>query len=183
LGRGFLSHPGPEAVWVYSTTVLLSLCPGSCSEPWWWFLLRQQPPPRLGPPYSEPKPEYVEGTCAHRHRQCALRVLHLWPARSQVSGLSAEGPSSSNPYWTGTSSGSASKASRGSHPWLSHSPDHGGRSGCPRRGVRYVFGTGSFSLGSFFDSGATCSYRASKFAREHNIPVTPRSVPIDTISP
>jgi hypothetical protein len=34
-----------------------------------------------------------------------------------------------------------------------------------------------------FDSGATCSYVTSKFAREHSIPVTPRSVPIDTISP
>jgi hypothetical protein len=34
-----------------------------------------------------------------------------------------------------------------------------------------------------FDSGATCSYITSKFAQEHGIPVTPRSVPIDTISP
>jgi hypothetical protein len=33
-----------------------------------------------------------------------------------------------------------------------------------------------------FDSGATCSYISSKFAREHRIPVTPWSVPIDTIS-
>jgi hypothetical protein len=34
-----------------------------------------------------------------------------------------------------------------------------------------------------FDSGATCSYISSKFARERSTPVTPQSVPIDTISP
>jgi hypothetical protein len=148
-GEGSSRTPSPEAAWVCSVAVLLSLCPGSCSKPWWWFLLRQQPPPRTGPPCSEPEPKFVEGTCVHRYRQCALRVLHLWPARSQVGGLSVEGPSSSNPYEVGTSSGSASQASHGSHPRPSHSPDRGGRLGCPRRGVWYVFGTGSFSIGSF----------------------------------
>jgi hypothetical protein len=34
-----------------------------------------------------------------------------------------------------------------------------------------------------FDPGATCSYITSRFAQEHSIPVTPRSIPIDTISP
>ena len=34
-----------------------------------------------------------------------------------------------------------------------------------------------------FDSGATCSYISTKFAREHSIPVTPRKKPIDTSSP
>jgi hypothetical protein len=33
-----------------------------------------------------------------------------------------------------------------------------------------------------FDSRATCSYISTKFAREHNIPVTPRKEPIDTSS-
>jgi hypothetical protein len=149
LGRGFLLHPSLEAEWVCSAAVPLLLCPGNCSEPWWWFLLHQQPPPRSGLPYSEPEPEYVEGTCVHRHRQCALRVLHLWPVRSQVDGLSAEGPSSLDPYEAGTSPGSASQASRGSHPWPSHSPDRGGCSRRPRRGVRYIFGTRSFSISSF----------------------------------
>jgi hypothetical protein len=34
-----------------------------------------------------------------------------------------------------------------------------------------------------FDSSATCSYILSSFAWEHRIPVTPWSVPTDTISP
>ena len=34
-----------------------------------------------------------------------------------------------------------------------------------------------------FDSGATCSYISTKFAREHNLPVTPWRVPIDPSSP
>ena len=34
-----------------------------------------------------------------------------------------------------------------------------------------------------FDSGATCSYISSKFAREHNFPVTPCEKPIITSSP
>ena len=34
-----------------------------------------------------------------------------------------------------------------------------------------------------FDSGATCSYISSKFAREHDLPVTPREKPIITSSP
>jgi hypothetical protein len=34
-----------------------------------------------------------------------------------------------------------------------------------------------------FDSGTTCSYISTKFAREHSIPVTPRKEPIDTSSP
>jgi hypothetical protein len=34
-----------------------------------------------------------------------------------------------------------------------------------------------------FDYGATCSYITSKFAQKYIIPITPRSVPIDTISP
>jgi hypothetical protein len=34
-----------------------------------------------------------------------------------------------------------------------------------------------------FDSGVTCSYISTKFAREHIIPVTPRKEPIDTSSP
>ena len=34
-----------------------------------------------------------------------------------------------------------------------------------------------------FDSGATCSYMSTKFAREHNLPKTPRRVTIDTSSP
>jgi hypothetical protein len=129
-GQGFLSHPGPEAARVCSAVVLLSPCLGSSSEPWWLFLLYQQPPPHSGLSCSEPEPEYVEGTCVHRHRQCALRVLHLWPARSQVSGLSIEGPSNSDLCKEGTSLGSAVQASHGSHPRLSHSLDHGG---CSRR--------------------------------------------------
>ena len=34
-----------------------------------------------------------------------------------------------------------------------------------------------------FDSRATCSYISSKFAREHDLPVTPREKPIITSSP
>ena len=34
-----------------------------------------------------------------------------------------------------------------------------------------------------FDSGATCSYMSTKFAQEHNLPITPQRVPIDTSSP
>ena len=34
-----------------------------------------------------------------------------------------------------------------------------------------------------FDPSATCSYVSTKFAREHNLPITPRRVPIDTSSP
>ena len=34
-----------------------------------------------------------------------------------------------------------------------------------------------------FDSGATCSYISSKFAREHDLSVTPHEKPIITSSP
>ena len=34
-----------------------------------------------------------------------------------------------------------------------------------------------------FDSGATCSHVSTKFARERNLPITPRRVPIGTSSP
>ena len=34
-----------------------------------------------------------------------------------------------------------------------------------------------------FDSSATCSYISTKFAREHNLPIIPQRVPINTSSP
>jgi hypothetical protein len=120
----------------------------------------------------------MEGTCVHRHRQCALHVLHLWLAGSQVCGLSVEGRTRADPCEAGTSPGSASQAS----PRPSHSLTAKDAQDAPYV-VYGMFLVQGVLASVIFDSGATCSYITSKFAREHSIPVTPQSVPIDTISP
>ena len=68
------------------------------------------------------------------------------------------------------------------YPWTSQPSGHRGSTTAPDvvYGMFLVNGNTALVL---FDSGATYSYISSKFAREHDLPVTPREKPIITSSP
>ena len=116
-------------------------------------------------------------------QQHAFHLLWLWLARPQGCRLPHEECYTTyfDPNEIGFYSGCATQAPRGTNPWSSHAPDRGGRPERPRHGVWYVLVHGSKAT-VLFDSSATCSYVSTKFA-EHNLPITPQRVPIDTSSP